>query len=188
MSTIHPPASSSRRAPRRTHPPTLASSPSRELLVGIAGGLAASLVTGAVDRLIDPLVSAEQKRRERRVRGGSAHEVAGPRAARKLLGRRPSRREARIASAVFTGLYSVVWGAVYALVRRKVPRAARLAGLPFAVPFFLACDGGIAPLLGLTPGLPRVPWQLSVKELLNHVAWTATAEAAHRLASSRRSA
>jgi putative membrane protein len=54
--------------------------------------------------------------------------------------------------------------------------------LPFAVPFFLACDGGIAPLLGLSPGLARVPWQLSVKELLNHVAWTATAETAHRLA------
>jgi hypothetical protein len=171
-----------RRPSRSLVPASPRSARSRELLVGVAGGLAAGLVTAAVDRLLDPLVSAEQKRRERRVRRGSPHAVAGPRAARKLLGRRPSAGEERLASAAFTGLYGVVWGLVYTLVRRRLPRAARLVGLPFAVPFFLACDGGIAPLLGLTPGLRRVPWQLSAKELLNHVAWTATAEAAHRLA------
>ncbi|MEW6269571.1 MAG: DUF1440 domain-containing protein [Thermodesulfobacteriota bacterium] len=153
----------------------------RALLVGAAAGLAASAATAVVDRLLDPLVSREQKVREKLVRAGSPHAIAGPRFARALLGRRLSAAEERRARAAFGVAYGLLWGAIYAAVRRAVPQASRAAGLPFGVPFYLACDGAIAPLLGLTPGIHRVPWQLDAKELANHVAWTATAEAVHRV-------
>jgi putative membrane protein len=40
----------------------------------------------------------------------------------------------------------------------------------------------MAPLLGISPGINRIPWQINSKELGNHVAWTAAAESVHRLA------
>lgn len=153
----------------------------QELALGAAAGLAAMAATAAADRLLDPLVSREQKRRERRIRRGSPHEVAGPRFGASLVGRPLDAREKDVARAGFSLAYGIGWGLIHALVRRSVPAASRAGGLPFAVPFFLLCDGAIAPLLGLTPTLRRVPWQLNAKELANHVVWTAGAEAAQRL-------
>jgi hypothetical protein len=43
-------------------------------------------------------------------------------------------------------------------VRRSVSTSSRAFGLLFAVPFYVACDGIIAPLLGLTPTITRIPW------------------------------
>lgn len=150
----------------------------RDLLFGAASGLVAMGAVGISDAVLSQFVSEEQERRERRVREGSPHDVAGPRFAGRLLGREPTRTESLAAKGVFTVLYGLLWGVVYAAVRRVLPGTRRLAGLPFAVPFFVACDGGIAPLLGLTPGLQRIPWQFNAKELANHVVWTAAAELA----------
>lgn len=155
---------------------------SRDLLVGAASGVLASAVTGKADHLLDHLVSDEQKRRERQVRTGSGHEVAAASFARKLAGPRASARSLRRGQALFGALYGIGWGLVYAALRHRAPQVGRAAGLPFAVPFFLACDGGIAPRLGFSPSLRAIPWQLNVKELANHVAWTATAELATRAA------
>jgi hypothetical protein len=152
----------------------------RAVLLGIGAGLLASAATGLVDRLLDSLVAEEHRERERRVRAGSPHAVAGPRAARRMLGRDLSTAGERRARAAFAVAYGVLWGVLHALVRRKAPRASALLGLPFAVPFYLVCDGVIAPLLRLTPTPEKVPWPFNAKELANHVAWTATAELVHR--------
>jgi putative membrane protein len=80
------------------------------LLVGAVAGLVAGVVSGASDRLLDHLVSDRQKRRDRRVRPGSAHQVAGPYLARMITGARLSRRDARRARTAFSVLYGVGWG------------------------------------------------------------------------------
>jgi hypothetical protein len=167
MSTLHP----EKNFPSR-HP----------LLVAAAAGLIAGAVTGKTDRFLDRLVSDRQKRRDRRVRKGSAHELAGPHFAAKLLGRPLSSRGERRARQVFGILYGLGWGLLHSRLRRKFPRLSRLFGLPFAIPFFFACDGGIAPLFGISPTLRRIPWQPSVKEMGNHITWTAVSELVHRLA------
>jgi putative membrane protein len=149
------------------------------LLFGIGAGLLADLVVAGTDRGLSRFVTADQRLRERAVREGSAHQTAGKRLARLVGG---GRRAERIGQLGFTLLYGVMWGVIYALVRRRVPAVARYGGLPFAVPFFLFCDGVMAPLLKLSPSIRRVPWQPNAKELLNHVAWTTTAELAHRAA------
>jgi putative membrane protein len=74
-----------------------------------------------------------------------------------------------------------MWGLIYDGLRQKYPQVSRATGIPFAIPFFFACDGVLAPLLGISPNLRRVPWQLSAKEMANHVVWTATAEMVHRV-------
>lgn len=148
----------------------------RDLLRGALAGVLASAAVAPVDAVLGQLVSNAQKRRERRVRKGSPHSLAGPRAGARLAGRKLSRKEERLARALFTTSYGIGWGMVYALVRRRFPAVSRGLGLPFAIPFFVACDGVIAPMLGLTPSLHRVPWQIDAKELANHGAWTAGAE------------
>jgi hypothetical protein len=152
------------------------------LLVGMAAGLIAGAVTGGTDKLLGRLVTKEQKRRERRVREASPHEIAGPYFAGKLMGKRLSRRDKRRAQLAFSVIYGLGWGMIHSGMRKKFPGLGKAAGLPFAVPFFLACDGLIAPLLGISPNLRRIPWQPSAKELGNHIAWTASAEFLHRLA------
>jgi hypothetical protein len=152
------------------------------LLVGAAAGLLAGAVTGRSDRLLDCLVSDAHKRRDRRVRKGSPHQVAGPYFASKLLGRRLSRQGEKRARMAFNIIYGLGWGLIHGSLRRKFPRLSRLFGLPFAIPFFFACDGCIAPLLGISPNLRRIPWQPSAKEMGNHITWSAVSELVHRLA------
>ncbi|MDA8163751.1 MAG: DUF1440 domain-containing protein [Desulfobacteraceae bacterium] len=152
------------------------------LLVGMAAGLAASLATGMTDRLLGNLVSEEQERRDRTVREGTAHEVAGPRFGEMITGHRLDAWGKRRAKGIFTIAYGIGWGLVYAGVRRRFPRLSRQAALPFGVLFFAACDGLLAPLLRMSPPLFRIPWQPNAKELANHLAWSATAEMVHRTA------
>jgi putative membrane protein len=156
--------------------------PRHPLLTGIAAGLLAGVVTGQVDRLFDRFVSPAQKRRDRQVREAPAHLLAGPYFARKITGRRLSGKEFRRAQLAFSAVYGVVWGMIHAGARRKAPAFSRLGGLPFGVPFFFACDGTMAPLLGVSPNLRKIPWQMNAKELGNHIVWTATAELVHRAA------
>jgi uncharacterized membrane protein YagU involved in acid resistance len=72
-------------------------------------------------------------------------------------------------------------GLIHAALRKKYPWLGKAGGLPFAVPFFLACDGVLAPATGMNPPLHRVPLALDLKELGNHIAWTAAAEGFRRL-------
>lgn len=153
----------------------------RDIGIGIAGGIAATALTGLVDKALTALIPESQKARERRVRDGTAHEVAGPLFGRKIVGRPLSDKGKKVSKAAFSVSYGILWGVIYALARR-IPGVARWGGLPFALPFFAACDGLIAPLLKLTPHLKEVPWAFNAKELGNHIAWTAGAETAHRLA------
>lgn len=152
----------------------------KDFLAAAAAGLAAMALTGVADRLLDKLVSREQKRRDRRVRKGTAHEVAGPYFAEKVLKKRLNEKEKKRARTAFGLTYSLVWGTIYAALRRKFPKVSRAGGLPFAIPFFFACDGVLAPLLGVSPNLKKVPWQPNAKEMANHVVWTAAAEMVHR--------
>ncbi len=156
--------------------------PSRTILTGVISGLLAGVVVGQLEKLTDRLVSAEQKRREKQVREDSAHKMAGPHFARKIVGHELTEAQKRRSRAVFGVTYGVMWGLIYAGLRQRLPAVRNAMGLPFAVPFFFGCDGAMAPLMGVSPGIQKIPWQINVKELGNHIAWTLTAEAVHRLA------
>lgn len=153
----------------------------RSLMVGIAAGTAATFITGGSDRTLGRCVSKEQKYREQRIREGSAHEIAGPLIAERVVGQELSQRQKKMAKLVFSVVYGVLWGTIYAALRRKLPTIAEPKGLPIgAAVFFLACDGIIAPVLKFSPSLPRIPWQFNAKEFANHLVWLITAEMIHR--------
>ena len=148
---------------RRGYPVERSVSLARDVLTGLGAGLVAQLAVSQVDRVLRSRISSRQKLREKLVREGSPHEVASARY-----------------GLAFTLGYGLLWGAIYALARRRMPQAGALLGAPFGVGFFLACDGVLAPLFRMGPGLRKVPAPFNAKELANHVAWTATAEAVHR--------
>lgn len=162
----------SKMSPQSSHP----------LVAGVVGGLLAGGVAEQSEQILDRFVSRGQKKRDRKVRKASAHDLAGPYFVRKITGKKLSKKQERLARQGFGVAYGILWGLIYAGVRRKVPRLARWGGLPFGIPFFLACDGMLAPLLGVNPSLRKIPWQPSAKELGNHLAWTAAAEMVHRAA------
>lgn len=151
------------------------------ILVGVAAGLIAGVVTARADRVLNRLVSEKQKKLDRKVRKAPAHQMAGPHLASKILGRRLTASEKKRAGLVFSIAYGLGWGMIHSGLRKKFPGLSRWVGLPFAIPFFFACDGVIAPSLGVSPGLNRIPWQPSAKEMGNHIAWTAAAELVHRI-------
>ncbi|MFP4315046.1 MAG: hypothetical protein ACLFQR_02380 [Desulfovibrionales bacterium] len=154
----------------------------RTMITGVAAGLAAGVVVKGVDKVASTLVSEEQKQREKSVREDSAHKMAGPYFAGKIMGRELSQQEQQRARAVFGVAYGTLWGLIYAGVRERFPQVSRFMGFPFAVPFFFGCDGTMVPLLGVSPGIQHLPWQINAKELGNHIVWTVTAEAVHRMA------
>jgi hypothetical protein len=162
--------------------------PSHALFTAAAAGLLAGGVAGQTNRLFSRFISPEQKKLERQVRQGTPHELAGPYFARKIAGRELTVQEKERSRLVFSIAYGILWGLIYAGARKKIPKLARLGGIPFGVPFFLTCDGAIAPLLGISPPLRKIPWQPSAKELGNHIAWTAAAELVHRLVEKRTAA
>ncbi len=150
------------------------------LRTAIAAGLLGSVVVGGIDRLLDPLISTQQKWRDRLVRPAPPHQLAAILVGRRLKGGKLHRRGKQTAQTAFGLAYGLGWGLAYHALRRRAPQIARWMGLPFGIGFFLACDGLIAPLLGLSPPLRWIPWQPNAKELANHVAWTLTAELVHR--------
>lgn len=152
----------------------------RDLAAGLAAGILADLVVAQVDKALSKLVTDEQKRRERAVREGSPHKIAGTKIGERITGRKFSEPDKRRAQVAFTLAYDLVFGAVYAVIRRRVPLATPWLGLPYGVAFFFACDGALAPLFRMSPGLQKIPWQFNGKELADHVVWTWTAELVHR--------
>jgi putative membrane protein len=152
----------------------------QDLVTGILAGVLADVAVAGVDQTLARFVTAEQKRREKEVREASPHAIAGTKIGERITGRQFSRPERHKAQLLFNLGYGIVFGLVYALVRRRLPRATSLLGLPFGAAFFLGCDGFLAPLFKMTPGLQKIPWQFNAKEMANHIAWTATAEVVHR--------
>lgn len=150
------------------------------ILVAVAAGLIAGAVSRRTDKFFDRFVSPKQKRRDRRVREGSGHQIAGPYIGAKITGKKLNERQKKAAQAIFSVAFGVGWGLIHSGLRKKLPMLRKWGGLPFAIPFFFACDGLIAPAIGVNPTLRHIPWQPSVKEMGNHIAWTAAAELIHR--------
>lgn len=158
----------------------------QNILTGAGAGLFASVVTAPIDKSMKYFVSERQKRKEKTVREGSPHEIAGVKFGERILHRNLNRREAQSAQLLFMVAYGVGWGLIYYGFRKAFPKISRFRGLPYALPFFLACDGIFAPRAQLSPRLKKIPWQFNVKEFANHAVWTAAAEIALRKVEGRK--
>lgn len=84
--------------------------------------------------------------------------------------------EAKRAGMALHWLYGMSWGALYGVVRRRVPIASRALGLPFAITFSLTGDEGMNWAAGTAPPPGTLPWQAHVRGLVAHVTFVAVTE------------
>jgi Protein of unknown function (DUF1440) len=146
----------------------------------IFGAVAGGVATFAMGKATDYWYQHEPKdvrEREDNVREGeSAYSVAAEKAAH-LAGRSlpPDDRE-RYGSGIHWAL-GVGVGALYGLLRDRVPEVGRARGLAFGATFWLLVDEGANYALGLTPGPSEFPWQTHARGLVGHLIYGGVADA-----------
>lgn len=141
----------------------------------LAGAAATWLMTQATTWMYEQ-ESEDAKERENQARADrTAYEVAAEKAAG-LAGTQLSKEQLAQAGTAIHWATGIGAGIVYALLRRRAPRAAAGKGLAFGTGFYLLVDELMNPLLGLTPGPQAFPWQAHARGLGGHLAFGATAE------------
>jgi hypothetical protein len=149
-----------------------------DLARGMAAGAAATWVMGQVTTLLYERERPSVRQREERVRGGmSAHERAAEEGAA-LLGTRLDARQRRQAATALHWGTGMAAGALYGVLRGRLPLSGMLRGLGFGTAFFLLVDEGANAALGITPPPLVFPWQAHARGLAGHLAFGATADAA----------
>lgn len=105
------------------------------LATAVFAGLAGTAVSAVTDRLLDRLVSEKQKKQDRRVRKGTAHEMAGPVFMEKITGKAPDENEKKRARVAFSITYSLIWGVIYGGCAGRSLHWPKRQGCPSPFPF-----------------------------------------------------
>lgn len=152
----------------------------RDLRDGMIAGAAAGIAMDAVLRTLFNREGFFAWAREQRARRGKpALRRATDRLARRL-GLDLSRPQRRIAGRVAQAGLGLGAGALYAVLRRRMPAVRTGRGLAYGAAVSLLLDEGLNPLLGLTPGPSDFPWQTHARGLAGHLAYGAVLEAVMR--------
>lgn len=146
----------------------------------IDGAIAGALATWVMGKVTTYLYDHEDeaaREREDEARGGTtAYGVAAEKTAA-LVGRELSDEERKkAASAIHWGL-GIGAGAIYGVLRGRVPNADLAKGLAYGTAFFGLMDETLTPVLGLTPGPLEFPWQTHGRGLAGHLVFGAVADA-----------
>lgn len=144
--------------------------------LGTVGGAVGSLVLLKLGDQLFKMQKRETVEREQQLRPELPVEVLAGRAI-ELFGLTPTKPRKQKLGFVLLWSANLMWGAIYGVVRRRVPVFRSAMGLPFAVAFFLIRDEGINTLLGLCPPPRAFPIAAHARGFATHVAHVATVEA-----------
>jgi hypothetical protein len=148
-----------------------------DLIDGAIAGAVATWVMGKVTTFLYEKESPSARRREESARQGrtafgAAAERLADVAGTTLSDDQRQRYGKGIHWALGTGA-----GALYGILRDRLPDRALARGLTFGTMFWLIVDEGANPALGLTPGPMAFPWQAHARGLAGHLAFGAVADA-----------
>jgi uncharacterized membrane protein YagU involved in acid resistance len=154
------------------------------LVDAVKGGLAglfAGWVMNAVTSVLYDREDPSARSQEEDARGGKySQEVAVLKVAH-LLGRELRDDQVRrLGGWIHRGM-GIGFGALYAVLRRRVSGLSLGDGLLFGLVFFLMVDELANPALGFTPGPRAFPWQSHVRGLAGHLTYAVTTETQLRL-------
>ena len=146
----------------------------------VYGALAGTVATWMMGKVTDVLYEREDQsvrdREDNAREGETAYSVAAEKAANRLgTGLSKEERE-RYGSGIHWAL-GVGAGALYGLLRNRIPSPAFARGLLFGVAFWLVVDEGANYALGLTPGPTEFPWQTHARGLIGHLVYGTVADA-----------
>jgi hypothetical protein len=140
----------------------------------VRGALAGALASKAMGQVTSFMYShqdEEATKREREARGGKqAFGVAAEKMA-SLVGRQLDDEQREKMGMRLHWATALGAGAVYALLRRRVPSAGLGVGLLFGAAFWLVVDEWMNPAFGFTPGPRAFPWQAHARGLAGHLTY-----------------
>ena len=148
-----------------------------DLILGAIAGGVATFVMGKATGYWYQHEPKDVRQQEDDARGGEiAYGVAAEKAAH-LVGRSLSHDDReRYGSGIHWAL-GIGVGALYGLLRDRVPQVGRTRGLAFGAAFWLLVDEGANYALGLTPGPSEFPWQTHARGLVGHLVYGGVADA-----------
>jgi uncharacterized membrane protein YagU involved in acid resistance len=141
----------------------------REMLIGVAAGVAATWVMDQATTVLYEHEPEEAKKRENAARGQrTAYEIAAEESAR-LAGFELDEEQRKMAGAAMHWAIGAAAGAGYGVLRSTSPYVRAGSGLAYGTLFWLAMDEGALTLLGLTPPPKEFPWQTHARGLAGHL-------------------
>ncbi len=147
----------------------------RDITYGAIGGIVGTVMMEQVTTFLYRFESEEKKKKEESLRTEEPPQVM----ARKLAGAAgvelSEENRAAFGQILHWG-YGMTWGALYGILRQRVPVLSSAAGLPFGILFTLIGDEALNTYAKLTPPPRAFPIEAHLRGLAGHIAWTSTAE------------
>lgn len=148
-----------------------------DLLKGALAGAAATWAMGPVTTYLYEHEAKEARKAEDEARGNkTAYGVAAEKAAG-AVGAELSEEQLQQTGAAIHWVLGTAAGAVYGVLRDRVPGVDKGAGLFFGAAFWLVIDEGANYALRLTPGPTAFPWQTHARGLAGHLVFGVAAHA-----------
>jgi hypothetical protein len=148
---------------------------------GALAGAAATWVMGKATSYLYQQEAKSVREEESGARGGqTAYGTAAEKAADALGQDLSDDERKKYGSAIHWALGAGA-GAVYGVLRHRVPGADSGNGLLFGAAFWALIDEGANTALGLTPGPAAFPWQTHARGLAGHLVFGVAADTALRL-------
>ena len=148
---------------------------------GALAGAAATWVMGQATSFLYQHEDKAVQEEENEARGGNtAYGTAAEKAA-EMVGQELSEDQRKQYGSAIHWALGAGAGAVYGVLRHRVPGADLGNGLLFGAAFWAVIDEGANTALGLTPGPTAFPWQTHARGLAGHLVFGVAAETALQL-------
>ncbi len=152
----------------------------RDAVHGTVAGIVGTVVMEQAANLLYRFEKPEKKKQEEEIRHESPYDTMARRITEDLLKVKLADEDRAILGQLLHWGYGAGWGALYGLVRRRVPLLRAAAGVPFRILFFLVGDEALNTFLKLTPPPQAYPVDAHVRGLVAHIVYTAVAEGTMR--------
>lgn len=153
----------------------------KDALLGALGGIAGTMAMGKLSSFLYKFESEEKKHKEETLRKQPPYQTMAEKMARNILNKELTDQQKKKAGMALHWAYGIGWGALYGVLRKRVPMLSKAAGLPFATAFTLIGDEGMNTAFGVTPPPREFPWEAHARGYAGHIAFTATLEAVSRV-------
>jgi len=148
----------------------------KDALFGAIGGFAGTNVLEKTTGLLTRFQSNRDKWIERELVKEEPTSALARRAAKTALGKElPEDQAKQLGNAVHWG-YGIFWGAVYGVLRKRVPAISAAGGFPFGVALDAFGAGMLLPAFKLSPPATQFPVSTHLRDMTAHYAYAATTE------------
>lgn len=148
----------------------------RDAVHGTVAGIVGTVVMEQAGALLYRFEKPEKKKQEEAIRKESPYDTMARRITEDLLHIKLGDEDRAMLGQLLHWGYGAGWGALYGVLRNRLPALRAVAGVPFGILFFLIGDEALNTFLKLTPPPQAYPIDAHVRGLVAHIVYTAVAE------------